>query len=112
MSERVYSEGVPATGLQSALRSDGGDEDDVRTLSFEVYKDSTNPDPHSPETFAVLTTPGPETPRGTLDAVQEAVDDSDLSDRLSNGGSVQNAGTVRFTPGKDDGEVLSVEVEA
>lgn len=111
MSERVYANGVPATGLQSALRSDGGDEDDVRTLSFEVYKDGGN-DETFPETFAVLTHPGPDTPRGTLDAVQEAVDDSDLSERLSDGEGVEDAGTVRFTPGKDDGEVLSVEVEA
>lgn len=78
------------------------------TLGFEVYRDDANEQYGEEAVFAVLTNPGPDVPRGTLAAVQDAVDDSDLGLENGEGG---DAGTVEYVPGKDDGEVVDVDVQ-
>lgn len=85
-------------------------DEELEELAFEVYRDSTNPNPECPEYFAVLSGPGPRTPRGTLAAVQDAVDDEEFD--LEDGEGLNPAGTVTYRPGKEDGEVVSVDVDA
>lgn len=92
------------------LFTEDGGVDDVRetkTLGFEVYRDDSDPSERS-DAFAVLTNPGPDTPRGALETVQDAVDDSDLDLENGEGGP---AGTVEYVPGKDEGFVVDVDVD-
>lgn len=81
----------------------------TQELNFEVYCDTPGAgDPDRPDIFAVLTGPGPDTPRGTLARVQEAVDAHDWE--LTPGDAVDEAGTVTYDP--DAGDIESVEVTA
>lgn len=81
-------------------------DDETRTLNFEVYRES--PEAVGEEIFAVLTNPGPDTPLGTLDAVQNAVDAADYEGVLAVGDAMEEAGHVVYRPGKENGEVVRV----
>ena len=78
---------------------------DTRTLSFGVYGDPDG-------AFAVLNVPGPDTPVGTLAAVQDAVDDAidDGEFEVELGDEFPEAGTVEFVPGKHDGRVVDIDI--
>ena len=79
-------------------------QDQPTQRGFEVYRDDSHIG-----VFAVLTNPGPSTPRGTLDVVQRATEERYVEGdaEVPNG----HAGTVYYRPGKDDGEVRRVEFD-
>jgi len=74
----------------------------AREVTFSVY-----PDPEGP--YAVMDEEDPEMPQGILGVIQKKVD--------LYGGKLEDlpaepAGTVRYSPGKEDGEVLAVSLGA
>lgn len=87
-------------------------ETELRRLAFEVYRDDSTPeysDDLDSRFFAVLTGPGPDTPRGTIAEVQDWTEaNEDLFSDLENGEGADPAGHVLYVPGKDSGKVVSI----
>lgn len=83
-------------------------EADDRRIAFEVYRDDAG---HSdPDVFAVLTNPGPETPRGAQAAAQDAVVEAFESGELelSDGDAILDGGVVEWD---EDNEIVEARVE-
>lgn len=71
---------------------------ELAEIGFEAYGDLDG-------NMVVLTNPGPDVPVGTLAAVESYA--HGRIDDPPNG----HAGTVRYVPGKHDGEVVEIEIE-
>jgi len=78
---------------------------DTETLTFGVYPGGPDCE-HDP--FAVMNAPGPTTPRGTLEAIQDHVREAAAAGDLTVDGGIEEAGEVTYEPGKDDGRVTDV----
>lgn len=81
------------------------DPTNTRELAFEVYPDGPEGED---DFFAVMTAPGPDVPRGTLDRIQAHVSDAVEDGRLTVDGPIEHAGDVCYEPEKDDGDVRYV----
>ncbi|UTF56045.1 hypothetical protein [Natronosalvus rutilus] len=74
-----------------------------RELTFGVYPDADGP-------FAVMNQERPDIPVGALATIQDRVDDAVDAGHLTVDEPLEQAGQVKYVPGKHDGSVVSVTI--